>query len=203
MIYVDLPWVNELFTNFDPGNLDKPFAKGNWGYGYTFRDYVEFFRAVQQKGIKIVFAIAGIGSSSKPYLNFFSDYPASAVDSKWVNPDYVDSTWGGKTFMQMYAEKINDFARYVGIPAIVSAEDWRYPGYMMQYQQLMQFRTALKTLNQANDVWMPPGSFGSARVADYNAYKRTRKLGLENNKTCFLLSLSLLDIRNTIKSKDR
>jgi hypothetical protein len=130
MLYIDLPWVNEVFTNFDPGNLDKPFAKGNWGYGYTFRDYLEFFRAAHQNGIKIVFAIMGIGSSSKPYLNF-SDYPASAVDSKWVDPHYVDPAWGGKTFIQMYAEKINDFARYVGIPAIVSVEDWRYPDYMM------------------------------------------------------------------------
>jgi hypothetical protein len=173
LIYIDLPWVNELFTNFDRGNLDKPFAKGNWGYGYTFRDYVEFFKAVHQNGIKIVFAIAGIGSSSKPYLNFFSVYPGSAVDSEWVNPDYVDPAWGGKTFLQMYAEKINDFASYVGIPAIVSVEDWRYPGYMMQYQQLVQFSSALKTLNQTNDVWMPPASFGSARVAEYNAYERT------------------------------
>lgn len=171
LIYIDLPWVNELFTNFDPSNLNKPFAKGNWGYGYTFNDYVQFFRVAHQGGIKIVFAIAGIGSSSKPYLNFFSDYPSSAVDSEWVNPDYVDPAWGGKTFLQMYAEKINDFASYVGIPAIVSVEDWRYPDYMMQYQQLMQFRSALKTLNQTNDVWVPPACFGSARVADYNAYK--------------------------------
>jgi hypothetical protein len=171
LIYIDLPWVNELFTNFDPGNLDKPFAKGNWGYGYTFRDYIAFFRAVHQNGIKIVFAIAGIGNSTNPYLNFFSGYPASAVDSRWVNPDYVDPTWRGKTFLQMYAEKIDNFTSYVGIPAIVSVEDWRYPGYMMQYQQFMQFRSALKTLNQTNDVWMPPASFGSAKVADYNGYK--------------------------------
>jgi hypothetical protein len=34
----------------------------------------------------------------------------------------------------------------------------------------MQFRSALKTLNQTNDVWMPPACFGSARVASYNAY---------------------------------
>jgi len=171
LIYIDLPWVNELFRNFDPSNLNKPFAKGNWGYGYTFNDYVRFFRVAHQGGIKIVFAIAGIGSSSNPYLNFFSDYPSSAVDSRWVNPDYIDPAWGGKTFLQMYAEKINDFASYVGIPAIVSVEDWRYPGYIMQYQQLTQFSSALKTLNQTNDVWMAPACFGSARVADYNAYK--------------------------------
>jgi hypothetical protein len=171
LIYIDLPWVNELFTNFDPTNLSKPFAKGNWGYDYTFGDYVSFFRTVHQNGIEIVFAIAGIGNSSNPYLNFFSEHPASAVNSEWVNPDYVDPTWGGKTFLQMYAEKINAFASYVGIPAIVSVEDWQYPDYLMQYPQLTELSAALKALNQTNDLWMPPVSFCSARVAPYNGYE--------------------------------
>lgn len=170
-IYVDFPWVKEIFLNFDPDNLDKPFLKGNWGYGYTFRDYIQFFRALHQNGIKIVMAISGIGSSSKTDLNFFLEYPNASVDSKWVNPDYVDPTWNGKTFLQMYAEKIHNFTSFIGIPAIVSVEDWRYPGYMMQHPQLTQFKDALKGLNQTNQVWMPPASFGSARVADYNAYK--------------------------------
>jgi hypothetical protein len=183
-IYFELPWVKELFTNFDPNNLDKLFAQGNWGYGYTFRDYVGFFRSMKANGIQIVFAIWGLGSSTKTYLNFFVEYPESAIDSKWVNPEYVDVQWNGKTFLQVYAEKINAFASFVGIPAIVSVEDWRYPEYLMQYSQLTELRAALKSLNQTNDVWMPPVAFSSAKVADFNDFKGdhpwTWEFSLEN-----------------------
>ena len=168
MIYVDLPWVKELFINFDPNNLDKRFGE----YPYTFGDYISFFRALHQEGYKIVFGPWGQGYCSTDYLNFFVDYPASNIgDGRWVNPGYVDPSWNGKNFIQMYAEKIDAFTNFVGIPAIVSWEDYRYPGYLMQYPQLIQFRNSLKALNQSNEVWMPPASFCSARVADYNDFK--------------------------------
>lgn len=165
LVYFDLPWVKELFCNFDPNQLDMPFAKG------TFRDYVNFFRVINQNGIKIVLAISGRSNSSKTNLDFFLEYPNSAVDSQWVNPDYVDPTWNGKTFLDMYAYKINSFTSFVGIPTIVAVEDWRYPGYMMQHSQLTRLKDDLKSMNETNDLWMPPASFGSAGVADYNAFE--------------------------------
>ena len=169
MVYMDLPWVKEIFSNFDPLNLDKPFGKGNGGYTCTFKDYINFFRVMNEHKIKIVLAISGIGSSSQNNLDFFTEYPTAAVEDQWVNPDYVDSSWSGRTFLQMYAEKINNFTNFVGIPAIVTVEDWRYPNYMMQYTQLKQLETELKTLNQTNELWMPL-AMSSARVAGYNSY---------------------------------
>ena len=69
LVYVDLPWVKELFTNFDPNDLNKPFLAGNWGYPYTFADYINFFRVLHQEGIKVVFTEEAYTSKASFYDN--------------------------------------------------------------------------------------------------------------------------------------
>ena len=164
MIMLDVWWPKEIFTNFDPENLDKQWIP----FPYSYRDFISFFRQIHPR-VEIVFGLAGDGYSDRPELNFFQEYPAARIDTRWINPDYRDQAWDNKTFLEEYAERLNLFAEIVGIPFIYSFEDWRYPECLITTEKAIFFRSKMQTLNPASKVYVPsPMGFTSSRSATYN-----------------------------------
>jgi hypothetical protein len=159
----DAWWTKQLFTNFNPANMTNYIFNK-----YPASDYVNFFRAVYNAGIKVWLGLAGVGLATSPSDNFFLEYPNSVVGTRWINPDYADPSWGGNMMLEEYAERLDVFAKTIGIPLNYYFEDWQYPDYLITTARAMRFRNRIKALDPNSKVYGPGMGFCSSRPVDYN-----------------------------------